>query len=232
MDGFGAARHIAQIVVVIVASGCAVGSDGEDSAGDPGGPDYESVCTEWVPDDCSGGCSTESDELWASGYMAYLSERWGFSDELIGEHARVRSVDVWGKPSRYAAVWLQLESSWLVSLIEVQADLPSEPSSIEETKAAFESGLYPQVDLESSPRTWSDVSASVDACESELGVEFGEQGWCSTYVTMDPGDDDQAGVRYTHYNRKDLGKDESAYATVYAWGGDETDRCGVKHPVE
>jgi hypothetical protein len=200
----------------------------DDTAYSGGGPDYDAVCTDWVAADCLDGCSNASDELWAEGYMAYLIDGWGYSEESIRARARVRAVDT-GPPD--TTLWLQLEADWLVSLIEVRVHLPDDPTTISETKAAFPPERFPQVDLGSHPRSWEDVTGVVEDCEAELAVDFGDTGWCDSYVTMDAGDDDQTGVRYTHV--KDLDDNQYAYATVYAWGGDEPDRCDQNQkPVE
>ncbi|MCB9687555.1 MAG: hypothetical protein H6738_16540 [Alphaproteobacteria bacterium] len=185
------------------------------------GPDLVADCSgEWPARTCAGGCADPEAQRWADGYVDHVADAWGVSRATTEEHLEVWSVQVEGTPSRYATLQVLFTSGWVAALYEVRADLPGPPASAADAKAAFASSGAPQVDPTAKPRPWREVSAFLDDCAAEHGVSFG--GWCRTYLTDDPGDDDQAGVRFDF--DADLGGGEYVRAYVYAYGS-EPDVC-------
>lgn len=226
---------IAVLSLLLLGPGCVDEGPAPVGGGDSGGgayrgemPDY-SIC-DWGSADCLDGCDSPEDQVWADGYMARMAEAWGMSVEETTAFVQVRSIDRFGVPTSQTTIRAQLRAEWVLTTLDVTVDFPGQPSSVDEAQAAFNPDRYPVVDVRSAPTPFDEVQEFVRSCEEEQGVSFPDRQWCHSYISSDPLDDDQQGVRFDLY--VELEPPHYAYATIYAWGS-EPNRCGLnEYPVD
>jgi hypothetical protein len=164
------------------------GSYGSDTATNPTTPtepDLSAACAAlWPPDLCTGGCATAEEQVWADGFRTFLAQQWSLPRSEVDAHVKVRRVEVWGVPHRYATVDAELIDGWVRAIHTVRADFPGVPTE-SEAAAAFDPRTVPQVDLTAAPREWAEASAALADCEAELGVTFADP-FCDAYVDTTP----------------------------------------------